>query len=425
MSKPSPQSGITNRPPQHMLLATFNFTGADPRATLNAMRGVVERELRSDLDAQNTPQDKDQPSSETGELGFIDDYDRAFLTITLGISARGMERLGVPEAERPRDLREINWPQLVDSPPNSDAGDFVLQICADNLYICEHVVRHIEEEQGEEIAVVSTWIGSQRYNSRQGRTSRREGRALIGFLDGTSNLDPRNSEEDEKLIFVDPAAVASYPANPEPGELPSESPYGQPGAPKPLFPGDLNPVPTEEPAWTEHGTYMVVRTSTFDSRSWDKQSQNEQEQAVGRFKVSGSSLDLQDVDGNLDKPPLFASEPADTRVPVKSHIRKANPRGREEADEQRRFFRRGYPLIAGTPEGLQRGLILVAFGRTITTQFEFEVRAWMRNPDFPFPGAEVDPLFAKIGETVLGGGYYFVPPLEKKTEAWSWALPNA
>lgn len=80
MAKIGPQAGITNRPPEHLLLATFNFSSEDARASLKALGSVVERELRSDLDAENPPEAKDQPSAETGELGFKDDYDRAHLT---------------------------------------------------------------------------------------------------------------------------------------------------------------------------------------------------------------------------------------------------------------------------------------------------------------------------------------------------------
>jgi hypothetical protein len=33
-------------------------------------------------------------------------------------------------------------------------------------------------------------------------------------------------------------------------------------------------------------------------------------------------------------------------------------------------------------------------------------------------------LFRRF-ETVLGGGYYFVPPLEKASQPWSWVVPDA
>ncbi len=66
--------------------------------------------------------------------------------------------------------------------------------------------------------MLSTVIGSQRYTTRSGRTSRGPRPAPIGFLDGVSNLDPRHSDEDQKLVFVDPSQV-SYPANPAPANL--------------------------------------------------------------------------------------------------------------------------------------------------------------------------------------------------------------
>ena len=427
MAKQGPQAGILNRPQQHLLLATFEFVGTQPRTTLDALRGLVERELTSELvvpDAPTPPDKKEEALAEPGELGFQSGYDRAFLTITLGLSSTGFEKLGVAEAERPTDLRPIPWGELGDPQPATASGDFVLQICADDLYICEHVVRRIEAEQGAELNVLSTVIGSQRYTTRSGRTSRGEGRALIGFLDGVSNLDPRHSDEDQKLVFVDPSQV-SYPANPAPGESTEQNQYGGEGASKPHFPEGLHAVPTSEPAWTEDGSYMVVRVSSFETRGWDKATLNDQEHTVGRFKFSGASLDLEDKEEDLDKPPAFEAEQTKTDVPVTAHIRKANPRG-GAVDLERRIFRRGYPLIGPQDGGsVRRGLIFVAFGRTITTQFEFIVRAWMRNSDFPFPGAGIDPLFGKVGDTVLGGGYYFVPPLEKKTQPWTWKIPSS
>jgi Dyp-type peroxidase family len=426
VAKAGPQAGILNRPPQHLLLATFEFAGPNPRATLESLRGLVERELTSELVVPDapTPEDKKEEAlAEPGELGFQSGYDRGFLTITLGISSSGFEKIGVAEADRPTDLRPIPWSDLGDPQPATASGDFVLQICADDLYVCEHVVRRVEAEQGDELNVLSTVIGSQRYTSRSGRTSRSEGRALIGFLDGVSNLDPRNSDDDQKLVFVDPKNVG-YPENPPPGESTEPSQYGGEGAPKPHFPEGLHQVPTSEPPWTEDGSYMVVRVSGFETRAWDKLALNDQEHTVGRYKFSGASLDLEDREEDLDKPPAFEGEQGNTQVPVTAHIRKANPRG-GGVDLERRIFRRGYPLIAPEEGGLRRGLVFIAFGRTITTQFEFIVRGWMRNADFPVPGAGIDPLFGKMGDTVLGGGYYFVPPLTRKTEPWSWALPDA
>lgn len=128
---------------------------------------------------------------------------------------------------------------------------------------------------------------------------------------------------------------------------------------------------------------------------------------MGRFKYSGSFLDLTDDRQQLDAPPAFETDQTNRTVPVDSHVRKSNPRRPEDA--QRRIFRRGYPLIAGSTAGFDRGLLFVAFARSISTQFEFIFRAWMRNPNFPEQSSGPDRIF-RFEKQVLAGGYYFVPP---------------
>jgi deferrochelatase/peroxidase EfeB len=406
-----PQPGITNRPPGHLLLASLSFINREANSahqTLERLRALQERELRSDLD---------EPSLETGELGFEDGYDRAHLTVTVGFGKSTYELLGVPSEEHPQDLVAIPWSHLGDQPQRPDNGDLVLQVCSDSVYINEHVLRRVEEELGDQLQV--TWVvqGHQRYNSRQGRTSREEGRALIGFHDGTSNLNPRRSEEDRRLVFVNPDAV-SYPPNP-PAEPTGTSPYGQPTGPR--FPADLRTPPTREPACTREGAYLAARVSVVDVSRWDHTALSEQERTVGRFKVSGASRDLGDDPTQLQAEPAYAANQNDLRVDLNSHLRKVGPRG--SGDGERRIFRRGYPLVDATLDGLQRGLVFICFGRTLSTQFEFMTRAWTINPDFPTPGVGVD-LLRSFESTVLCGGYFFVPPVETRTKPWTWVLPG-
>jgi deferrochelatase/peroxidase EfeB len=385
---------------------------------LDGLADVMQRELASDLDAPRA--DKTLPPPETGELGFRGGYDRAFLTITVGFSSTAFDVCDVPAADRPRDLRPMPWAALGDSPLRTqESGDVVLQICSDDLYVCEHVLRRIEEEHGDSLSTTWTQTGTQRYTSRPGRTSREEGRALVGFLDGTSNLNPRRSGDDAELVFVDPRpeVIAAYPPNPEAGT----GSYGSLPSP-PQFPTDLAPVPVDEPAWTRNGTYMTVRISTFDTRPWDRLPENDQEGSVGRFKFSGASLDLTDDPARLNEEPAFTADQSNTTVPLTAHVRKANPRRPEDAS--RRLFRRGYPIIAAGSQQLERGLAFISFARTTSTQFEFIFRAWLRNPDFPHQGAGADRLlFGTLPETVHCGGYYFVPATRTASRPWEWIVP--
>ncbi len=376
------------------------------------LQELVHRELRSDLDELTPQSPKDEPPAETGELGFQDHYERGFLTITLGIAASGFDALGVAAEQRPADLIEIPWDQLGDSPAKRDSGALLLQICGDDPYVVEHVLRRVEEELGGRLSVVWTQAGVQRYTTRRSRPSRREARALIGFLDGTSNLRPRDNQDDRGLVFVDPDRT-DYPPLPQSGQHP-----GYPGT-GPTFPGDLRPPPAQEPAWCRNGTYMVVRSSLIDVTTWDDKTLDDQEHTIGRFKFSGASLDLADDPSQLDVEPAFVANQDDIRVPLDSHVRKVNPRRPEDA--QRRIFRRGFPLIDATADGLRRGLVFICFGRTISTQFEFIERAWRNNPDFPHQGVGVDRF--RAFEQVLSGGYYFIPAISHQRQPWSWVLP--
>jgi Dyp-type peroxidase family len=294
----------------------------------------------------------------------------------------------------------------------------MLQICSDSVFINEHVQRRIEEELDGRLGLAWVVAGSQRHNSRSGRVNRGEGRALIGFLDGTSNLDPRNSPDDARLVFVDPAAVADYPPRVPSFDPGQPSPYGpQP----PSFPSDLRNPPTREPDWTKGGTYLVARASVMDTSAWDDRPLGEQERVVGRFKASGSALD------KPDDPRSRLPSPTSPRIQT------VRPR------RSRRTSARATPVVLTTRSGASfgaatrscsrtsrarcGGLVFVAFARTITTQFEFITRGWTTNPDFPRPGTGIDAL--RQFERVLCGGYFFAPPLARANQPWSWVVPAA
>jgi deferrochelatase/peroxidase EfeB len=414
------QPGITNRPPDHALFTTYSLTSADPagaREAVELLRELLRRELRSDLDDTNPGSPKDQPSAETGELGFADGYDRYHLTINVGFSQTAYEKLGIPVDQQPQDLIPIPWAQLGDAPQNPDNGDVLLQICSNSVYINEHVQHRIEEELSGRLQLAWVVAGSQRHNSRSGSVSRDEGRALIGFLDGTSNLNPRRSDDDARLVFVDPAAVSDYPPQVPVIDPSQPSPYG--GLQPPSFPTDLRVPPTREPDWIKGGSYVVARASVIDTSAWDDRSLGDQEHIIGRFKVSGSGLDKPDDPSQPPAEPDFAPDPNGQITPLIAHIRKSNPRGPD--DGNRRLFRRGYPLLISDVDGTQRGLVFIAFARTVTTQFEFITRGWTTNPNFPQPGTGVDAL--RQFERVLCGGYFFAPPLRRPREPWSWVVP--
>jgi Dyp-type peroxidase family len=426
-----PQSGILNRPPEHLLLVAFGFAGTRDQATstaaLEALRAVVTRELHSDVDQIGAATDKTVAFTETGELGFTDGFDRAHLTITVALSAGAFDALAVPAEKRPADLVLAPFAELGIEPAVAGAGDVLVQICTDSPYVAEHVQRRIEHSLAGQLATVWAISGDQRFTSRAGRASAGEARALIGFLDGTANLDPAHNDDDYDLVFVDPAKVpGDYPPNPPAGPQPAPQP-GQPGygspAGGPTFP-ELRAIPAAEPAWTRDGTYLFVQAIALKVPEWDATTLGAQEQVIGRFKRSGASLDLADDDAQRNTPPAFAANPAAPGVDVNSHIRRSNPRVVPE-DAKRRIFRRGYPLmLADGASQTRRGLVFESFSRSTSTQIEFILRAWMFNDDFPVAGAGKDRLVEFFSNTICGG-YYFVPPLAHRHDPASWVVPPA
>jgi deferrochelatase/peroxidase EfeB len=413
------QAGILDRPSEHLLAAALTLSTPDvasTRAALQALQSLQQQELTSVLPAENAQTPKDASPPEPGELGFDNGFERYGLTITTGLGSRVFDLLGTAQADRPQDLIPVPWQQLSDNPTVSTNGDVLLQICAESAVVCEHALHRVLHELGAQFQLAWVVQGVQRHNSRSGPTSRAEGRALIGFLDGTSNLDPGCSEADAALVFC---GRPGPPPPPLPTPGPGPNPYGQPEQPQ--FPPDLRTPPGPEAAWASDGTYAVVRASVIDFTRWDATALGDQEHSIGRFKYSGQPLTASDDPTQPLTDPNFGGDPTGAAAPFAAHIRKANPRG--PGDDTRRIFRRGYPLLIASPqEGLQRGLVFVAFGRTISTQFEFITRAWTTNPNFPDPGAGVDLL--RSFESVLCGGYFFVPPLTAPCSPWSWALPN-
>jgi deferrochelatase/peroxidase EfeB len=120
----TPQSGILNRPPEHLILAAFSISG-DPASAVDHLRAIVRNELTSTIAADTDPSTA-QP--ETGELGYAPNHDRAHLTVTVGFASTAYDKLGIPTNDRPADLVPIPWDKLGDTPQDSNSGDIVLQI---------------------------------------------------------------------------------------------------------------------------------------------------------------------------------------------------------------------------------------------------------------------------------------------------------
>lgn len=186
-------------------------------------------------------------------------------------------------------------------------------------------------------------------------------RNLMGFRDGTSNLDTSNGDEMEEHVWL-----------------------GTGGA---------------EPSWTEGGTYLAVRTIRMLVEFWSTAALVRQEQIFGRHRDSGAPLG-QTEEG---EEPSFAADQNDETVPRQSHIRRANPRTAGTG----RILRRGFSYLNGVDQTgtLDQGLLFLSFQRSLNTGF-LAVQSRL----------DGEPMEDYIKP--VGGGLFFVPPGPGDGDGW-------
>jgi len=98
-------------------------------------------------------------------------------------------------------------------------------------------------------------------------------------------------------------------------------------------------------------------------------------------------------------------DPLGLKCPFAAHVRKANPRDDlGPASDVHRLLRRGIPygqsLADGAPDdGVDRGLIFIAYQTSIADQFEFVTTNWVNNSNFRNAGSGVDPILGAAAGT--------------------------
>jgi len=264
------------------------------------------------------------PPDDTGEAL---DLSTARLTLTFGFGPTlfehdGADRFGLA-ASRPAALEDIPRMPGDSLEPERSGGDLCIQACADDPQVAFHAVRNLTRiARG-----VATMRWSQIGFGRTSSTSKAQEtpRNLMGFKDGTNNV----KAEDEDLV--------------------DQHVWVQIG---------------DEPAWMRDGTYVVARRIRMLIEVWDRSSLNDQEQTIGRHRLSGAPIGSEN---EFDPVDLEATGPdGKPLIPTDAHVRLS----RENPDEK--ILRRGYSFTDGMDSKrgqLDAGLFFISFQRDPRKQF--------------------------------------------------------
>lgn len=318
------QNGVLLAPTSAGIVAAFDVVVGDRAALTTLMQelsGEIERLMNGEppLDSEGF-----RPPA---DAGLIDaDSTTAGLAITVGVgSSLFDDRFGLTD-RTPREL--IPMPVFFNDRlvrPELSHGDIVFTVTGPSHQATTHALHQIVRLTDRRLRL--RWV-QEGYNDLLPPAPDRVAptRNLMGFRDGTSNLDT-----------ADDAAMRDH-----------------------VWIGDDD----GEPDWAVGGTYQAVRIIRMLIEFWATAALVRQEQIFGRHRDTGAPLG-QALESDE---PIFAADRTDEGVPRRSHIRLANPR----IPETGRILRRGFSYRNGvdvTSATLDQGLLFVAYQRSLRTGF--------------------------------------------------------
>jgi len=344
------QAGVVVPAAPHGLVMAFDVRSSD-RSELRELFHTLDRSADQVMSgAAFEERAAGFPPYDTGILG--PDPGPTDTTVVIGLGHSMFDdRFGLSE-RAPAELRPM--PKFANDflvRAERSHGDLSITISANSAEAVVHAQRQLlRSTRGD---LVPRW-------SREGFNHIRPdagpgeapGRNLMGFLDGTANLDPADADLMRDRVWVAPSDVTDR----------------------------------HEPDWAVGGTYQAVRVIRMMTEFWDRTRLAEQEAIFGRHRATGAPLGKE---RETDEPEFAAD--------LESHIARANPR--TPGSERNRILRRGFNYAGGFDENdqLDQGLLFVSYQRSLEDGFVTVQRR--------LDGEALEEYIRPIG-----GGFFFVPP---------------
>ncbi len=344
------QAGILPQPQRQTAVIAFNATAEGRGELIELFQAITARARFLTAGGTPPPVGIGGPPSDSGVLGATVVPDG--LTVTLGVGSTLFDdRYGLA-AQCPAKLTAMRPFPNDDLDAAQCGGDLVLQLSAGNADVVMHALRDIARHTRGGMQAVWRIDGFASPPRPAGTVPRN----MLGFMDGIANPDITSQAQMDRLVWIQPNTAG-------------------------------------EPSWTAGGSYLVVRLIRMLVEFWDRVDITEQENMIGRRRVTGYPLDA----NSIDAAPQYVQDPTGDVIPLTAHIRLANPRTPQSADSQ--ILRRAYNYDRGIDQvgNLDIGLVFTCFQQDIKRQFE-AVQARLID----------EPLVDYISP--FGGGYFLAVP---------------
>jgi deferrochelatase/peroxidase EfeB len=310
------QAGIATPAQDRLAFGTLNAvsgaTAGDVRDLLHAWTRAAAAMTAGRLVGEDT-----RPYAPPVDTGEAVGSPVSRLTITIGYGPSLFDHRFGLAGRRPSALADLPPLPNENLDPDYTGGDLCIQACSDDPLVAFHAVRNLARiGMG---VVEHNWMELGFGRTSTTSSSQRTPRNLLGFKDGTRNIKAEQASLMNGYVWVGRE--------------------------------------TDQP-WLRGGSYLVARKIRIFVENWDRDYLQDQQNTIGRVKVSGAPLS----GGTEFTAPDFGATGSDGQpaIPAHAHIRLAS----FEHNGGTRILRRGYSFTDGIdPQAgtLLGGLFFIAF----------------------------------------------------------------